>query len=138
MSRHNNTGCGVQSSNHAGGSAALEIGWAVGERLRQRGDLTVRGLYVGSRVSARHVLVSGRVWSDILAQSVTVEGTVRGSIAATERVTLSRTACVVGDIRAPELQVADGAMCSGTWTISPAGREDTGALICAEFEGRLA
>jgi len=55
----------------------------------------------------------------ILAQNVTIGGTVRGQITAWDKVVLTRSAWVTGDVTAPRLVVKDGARLAGFYRIGP-------------------
>lgn len=78
--------------------------------------LVVRGVVKG-RIAVRDTLVvedGGVVEATVDAASITVNGTVRGDIAASERAELRPSSNVVGDIRAPRILIADGANFKGT------------------------
>ena len=55
----------------------------------------------------------GRVTGDIQAREVVLEGTVRGNIAARERVRIAATGKVEGDVTAERLVIEEGAQVSG-------------------------
>lgn len=78
-------------------------------------DLVVLGTVKG-RISLReNILVenSGVVEASVETATITVNGSVTGDIRASERVELSTSCHVVGDIRAPRILIADGAAFKG-------------------------
>ena len=55
----------------------------------------------------------GRVIADLTAATITVAGSVKGSLLADTRIDLRSTAEVEGDLSAPALAIAEGAYVSG-------------------------
>lgn len=93
------------------GSSILIDGEISGEE-----HLIVRGTVKG-RVQVRDSLVvedGGVVEAAVEAATITVNGTVRGDMSASERAELRPNSSVVGDIRAPRILIADGASFKGT------------------------
>lgn len=95
-------------------------------------DLTIDGQVEGGVQLANHQLTvgeTGRVQAQLYAKSVIVIGQVTGNITATEQVEIHVNGIVEGDVHAPRLIVADGAVLNGTvemtkargGTPSPAG-----------------
>lgn len=78
-------------------------------------DLIIRGTVKGRIVLKENLIVedSGVVEADIETQNVTVSGQVTGNIQATERVEISSGGRMVGDIKAPRILIADGAVFKG-------------------------
>jgi cytoskeletal protein CcmA (bactofilin family) len=79
-------------------------------------DMTIDGRVQGTVELRDHVLTVGpyaQILGDIVAKSVVVRGMVTGSIIAGDKVTLSETGTVEGDITAPRLALADGAVLRG-------------------------
>lgn len=77
--------------------------------------LIVRGTVKG-RIQVRESLVvedGGLVEATVDATTITINGTVHGDIAASERAELRPNSSVVGDIRAPRILIADGASFKG-------------------------
>jgi cytoskeletal protein CcmA (bactofilin family) len=72
-------------------------------------DLTVEG-----RVEGRTIGQNGRVTAEIHAKNITIVGEVTGNVMADERVDLTDTAKLIGDIRAPRISVSDGAKFKGS------------------------
>jgi cytoskeletal protein CcmA (bactofilin family) len=94
----------------------------VGKSLRIEGkivsvdDLTIDGQVDGTIEVGDHSLVIGAgaaVKADLAARSITIAGAVTGSVIASERVDLRASGSVVGDIIAPRLALADGAVITG-------------------------
>jgi cytoskeletal protein CcmA (bactofilin family) len=94
----------------------------VGKSLRIEGkvvsvdDLTIDGQVEGTIEVGDHSLVIGAgasVKADLAARSITISGAVTGSVIASEKVDLRASGSVVGDIVAPRLVLADGAVITG-------------------------
>jgi cytoskeletal protein CcmA (bactofilin family) len=94
----------------------------IGRALRIEGrivseeNLTIDGHVEGTIEVGNHNLTIGAgaaVKADLSAKSITVSGTVNGSLTATERIDLSASASVFGDISAPRLVMDDGAVVKG-------------------------
>ena len=78
-------------------------------------DLTIRGTLKGKIVLSASLIVenSGTVDADIETKNVEVSGNVTGNITSTERVELKSDGRMVGDIKAPRILIADGAVFKG-------------------------
>ena len=79
-------------------------------------DLVIQGTVKG-RISLRESLFvesSGVIEADIETANVEVSGQVTGNISASEKVELRANCKVVGDIRAPRILIADGAVFKGS------------------------
>src|SRR5437870_181799 len=79
-------------------------------------DMTIDGRVEGTVKLPDHGLTIGphaEIRSDIVAKTVTVRGTVTGTITAGDKVVISETGSVEGDIRSPRLVLADGAVLRG-------------------------
>ncbi len=95
----------------------------LGQSLIIKGEVTgSEDLIIDGRVEGRidlkdHNLTigaNGRVHAEIHARNVTVVGEVTGNIAADEKVDLTDTGKVVGDVRAPRIAISDGAQFKGS------------------------
>ena len=95
----------------------------IGQSLFIKGDVTgSEDLTVEGRVEGRidlkdHNLTigpNGRVTAEVHAKNITIVGEITGNVAADERVELTDTARLVGDIRAPRISVSDGAKFKGS------------------------
>jgi cytoskeletal protein CcmA (bactofilin family) len=79
-------------------------------------DVTIDGRLTGNiLVRAATLVVSrtGRLESTIRAARVVVHGTVQGTISAGERIELTPSAVVTGDLSAALIVIADGAQLNG-------------------------
>jgi cytoskeletal protein CcmA (bactofilin family) len=94
-------------------------------------DMTIDGRVEGTIEVRDHVLTIGPdadIRADIVARTVTVLGSVVGSIAAREKVDIRETGSVEGDIQSPRLAMADGAVLRGRVDTSSGRAADRKAL----------
>jgi cytoskeletal protein CcmA (bactofilin family) len=94
-------------------------------RIISSQDLTIDGRVEGTIELGNHGLTVGsgaEVKADLAAQKVTISGTVTGNVTATDIVDLRATGSVEGDIVAPRLIMADGAIVRGR--VDAAGKRD--------------
>jgi cytoskeletal protein CcmA (bactofilin family) len=85
-------------------------------------DMKVNGHIQGSMVESSHnveIGESGRVIANISANKVTIAGTVEGNITGNEKVLISNTGRVRGNIVAPRVQLEDGALFRGSIEMDP-------------------
>lgn len=78
-------------------------------------DLVIQGTVKG-KISLKQALIveaSGVVEADIETQNVEIAGQVTGNVTASEKVELRSDCRVVGDIKAPRILIADGALFKG-------------------------
>ena len=78
--------------------------------------LTIAGHVDGSVEAAGHILTiaeGGRATATLLAETIMVSGAVQGSLCANDKIVVSETAVVDGDLTAPGVRVADGAQVRG-------------------------
>ncbi|MGH9141603.1 MAG: bactofilin family protein [Vicinamibacterales bacterium] len=86
-------------------------------------NLTIDGRVEGTIELGDHSLTIGAgasVEADLVAQTIVVSGAVKGNILASVKVDLHSTASVTGDITAPVLLMAEGAVVTGK--VDSAGR----------------
>ena len=78
-------------------------------------DLTIRGTIKGriSLSASLFVENSGTVEADIETDNVEISGNVTGNINASDKVELRTDGRMVGDIKAPRILIADGAVFKG-------------------------
>jgi cytoskeletal protein CcmA (bactofilin family) len=79
-------------------------------------DMTIDGRVEGTIELRDHGLTIGpnaEIRADIVAKTVTVRGAVMGTIKAGDKVVVSETGSVEGDIMSPRLALADGAALQG-------------------------
>jgi cytoskeletal protein CcmA (bactofilin family) len=83
--------------------------------LRSKGAIRVDGKIEGG-VSADGVIVGeqGEIQGDVSARTVVVGGKVTGNIHATESLELLTKSQVFGDLHAPQLVIAEGAVFEGS------------------------
>ena len=79
------------------------------------GNISIGGSLSGSLTTSGNVTVQegAKVQAMVSAVNVFVSGEVRGDIRASERLELSPTACIIGNVEAKTLTVTAGAMKSG-------------------------
>ncbi len=80
-------------------------------------DLEIEGQVDGNVDLANHQLTvgaNGRLKAQVTAKSIIVIGQVIGDLTATERIEVQATGVVEGDLRAPRLNVQEGAVLNGS------------------------
>jgi len=85
-------------------------------------NLLVEGKVDGKiRLGANHVEIgqTGKVKADITAKVIKIAGEVRGDLSGTEKVVISRTGNVHGNIIAPRMTLEDGAIFKGSIDMDP-------------------
>jgi len=106
----------------------------IGKSISIHGDLTGNeDLVLDGTVEGKVTLLDneltigpdGRVPALVRAKSVIVIGRVEGDVVAKERIEIRSSGVVVGNLRAPRLVVAEGAVVDGAIEMSP--RRDKGA-----------
>ncbi len=92
------------------GSSIVIDGEILGEE-----DLTIEGTVKGKIILKENLFVeqSGVVEADIETQTVTINGQVTGNISASDKVEIRSDGRMVGDIKAPRIIIADGAVFKG-------------------------
>jgi len=94
----------------------------IGKSIHIKGTITadeplvVAGHVEGTVSVANHdlsITADGRLEADAVADTIAIEGSAKGHLQATTRMTLRETATVVGEIIAPSLSMADGATVQG-------------------------
>jgi cytoskeletal protein CcmA (bactofilin family) len=100
----------------------------IGPGINIKGDITgtenlaIEGTVQGKVELGEHeVLVgkTGRLNADVMAKSVRIEGKVEGDVVGNEKVLITRTGNVTGNIIAPRLILEDGAIFKGTVDMNP-------------------
>jgi cytoskeletal protein CcmA (bactofilin family) len=78
-------------------------------------DLVIQGTVKGRIILKENLYVeqSGVVEADIETNNVEISGQVTGNIAASEKVEITAGGRTVGDIKAPRILIADGAIFKG-------------------------
>ncbi|MDR0967140.1 MAG: polymer-forming cytoskeletal protein [Myxococcales bacterium] len=83
-------------------------------------ELLLQGNVKG-RIAVKEKLVieqTSVVEADVAAKSIDIAGQVMGDVEAAERVELKASARLLGDLRTPRLNMADGALISGNIEMS--------------------
>jgi cytoskeletal protein CcmA (bactofilin family) len=101
-------------------------------KLRCKQTLRIDGVLKGEIECERTVLVGecAKVYASIEADDVTVAGMVEGDISARRKITLERTAVVVGNLTTPGIVIEEGAKLKGRIVIG------ADAEIAVETEAR--
>ncbi len=98
------------------------LGAWIGRSVRVEGkvisteDLTIDGDVEGSIELGDHSLTIGSsatITADLVAKNITISGAVTGNVRAREQLDVRATGSVVGDIAAPRLAMAEGAVIAG-------------------------
>jgi cytoskeletal protein CcmA (bactofilin family) len=79
-------------------------------------DLEIEGQVEGNVRLANNTLTigsSGRLTAQVVAKAIIVIGRVKGNLTATERIEIQATGVVEGDVKAPKLNVQEGAVLNG-------------------------
>ena len=110
----------------AGGSTSCVVGANITVKGEITGDedLLVEGTVEGQIRVSRELRVGprGKVKANVFAQSVVVSGELVGDCEATSRVEIQATGRLMGNIRAPKVVIAEGAVFRGNSDMS--GRRD--------------
>jgi|SRR4051812_28472943 cytoskeletal protein CcmA (bactofilin family) len=85
-------------------------------RISSAQDLRIDGKVEGTITVGQHELIVGdtaAIRANLNANTIVIGGSVTGNVTATERIELRPTASVEGDLTAPRLVMADGAVVKG-------------------------
>ena len=117
-----------------GGTGAVSIGPKIhikGELIGNE-DLTIHGQVEGMiRLQGHHLTIGpeAKVKASIQAKSVKIDGTVEGKVSAAEKVALSHSGALTGDIEASRISISDGARFRGTVDMAAPGAIDSTATV---------
>ena len=121
----------------------------IGPTIHIKGDvsgeesLMVQGRVEGTINLKQNNLIigqDGKVNATIHANTVTIEGTVKGDVFGAERVIVKKTANVQGNISAPQVCMEEGAKFKGSMdmdhkpTTSPASRNEAPSASVVKFD----
>ena len=87
-------------------------------------DLEIDGQVEGTVNLGNHQLTigpNGNLKAAVSAKTIVVIGKVTGNLVAAERIEVQATGIVDGDVRAPRLNVQEGAVLNGSIDMSPPG-----------------
>ena len=104
-------------------SAVIGPGIEISGDVTASADLTIDGRVNGSVVQSAHnvdIGEPGQVSARIQAKMVRIAGAVLGDIVGAEKVLITRTGRVQGNIVAPRVQLEDGAIFKGSIDMNPA------------------
>jgi len=115
------TGTGFASTGQSvpGGGRVVNIGQTIfikGE-LTGTEDLTIEGRVEGKIELKDHNLTigpNGKIKADVYAKSIIITGEVLGNAYASEKVEITNSGILQGDITAPRIVIADGAQFKGS------------------------
>ncbi len=107
------------ASGETGGFGVANIGKSISIKgdLSGNEDIVVEGKVDGKIELPNNQLTigaNGVVKAELKAKVVVVVGKVAGNVEGTERVEIQATGCVDGDVTAPKLVVAEGAVLNGS------------------------
>ena len=112
--------------------SAARTGALIGSSITIKGDilgeesLVIEGKVEGKVDFATNDVTvgqSGRVSADITANVIKVEGEVQGDMTGKEKVVISKTGKVHGNVVAPRVTLEDGAKFKGSIDMDPSGRD---------------
>ena len=112
----------AQAQSSTTGFAVIGLGIEITGEVTSSTAMRINGQIKGSIVESSHdveVGESGKVSASISARRVTIAGTVEGNIAGKEKVLISKTGKVQGNIMAPRVQLEDGAFFKGSIEMTP-------------------
>ena len=99
------------------------------------GSLKIDGKFEGKSLQAEQLYIgaTGKVKTNIYANSVIVEGIIIGNVTAKNRVMLLPTSRILGDIKTPELIIQNGVILEGKCMISNDLKHSAKELIDLEY-----
>jgi cytoskeletal protein CcmA (bactofilin family) len=116
--RENDSTTGRSAGAHGGKKNMATIGQSIVFKGELTGDedLEIEGQVEGNVRLANNTLTigsSGRLTAQVVAKAIIVIGRVKGNLTATERIEIQATGVVEGDVKAPKLNVQEGAVLNG-------------------------
>lgn len=83
--------------------------------IRGTGEVRIEGVVTGTIDCSATVVVAegGRVDAEVRAETVTIAGAVKGNVVAGQKIELTPTAKVEGDITSPRILIREGAVFEG-------------------------
>jgi len=112
----------ASTPSNSGRAAVIGPGIHINGDISGDENLLVEGKVDGKiRLGSNHVEIgeSGQVNADINAKVIKIAGQVRGDVNGTEKVLISRTGNVHGNIVAPRMTLEDGAIFKGSIDMDP-------------------
>ncbi|MEE8495644.1 MAG: polymer-forming cytoskeletal protein [Xanthomonadales bacterium] len=117
-----NPSVAAQAHSPAIKSAVIGLDIEITGDVKASANIKINGHIKGSIVESSHnveIGESGKVNANISAKIVIVAGLVEGNIAGSEKVLISKTGSVRGNIVAPRVQLEDGALFRGSIEMDP-------------------
>ena len=117
----------------------------IGKSLRVRGeisgseDVTIDGEVEGTvelKDNSLTIGPNGKVHANVTAKSITVLGRLEGNVKAGERVEISKTGSLEGDLVTPRIVIEDGAVFRGSIDILKPGEQSQSASSDRKADGR--
>ncbi len=133
-----NTGNSGFAKPAAGGTSVIGSSITIKGDINGEEDLVIAGRVTGNvTLSSNEVTVSsgGSVNADITAKVVKIEGEVKGDLSGNEKVVISKTGKVQGNIVAPRVTLEDGAKFKGSIDMDP-GANATIELAAVKSSGK--
>jgi cytoskeletal protein CcmA (bactofilin family) len=99
-------------------------GTTIQGEVKSEGTIRIEGVVAG-RIQCGDTIVvqeTGHVKADMVANQVVISGEVHGNVFAHERLEITPTGKVVGDITAPRISIAEGVLFEGKCTMKPPGQ----------------
>jgi cytoskeletal protein CcmA (bactofilin family) len=106
----------------SGGTAMIGPTVVIEGKVVSGEDLIIEGNVSGSISAKGHEVTvgsAGKLKADISAKIVRIEGSVQGDISGVEKVIISKTGNVLGNIDAPRVTLEDGAKFKGSIEMDP-------------------
>jgi cytoskeletal protein CcmA (bactofilin family) len=107
----------------AGKAAVIGAGIVINGDITGTENLVIEGKVKGSIHLAGHEVSignSGEIQANVAAKSIRVAGVVKGDLLAKERVVISKSGAVQGNVTAPRVALEDGAVFKGMIDVIPA------------------
>jgi cytoskeletal protein CcmA (bactofilin family) len=123
----------------ATGIAVIGLGIEITGEVTSSSPMKIQGQIKGSIVESAHdveVGETGKVSANISAKTVTISGVVAGNITGKEKVLITRTGKVQGNIIAPRVQLEDGALFRGSIEMNPVKAEKPNAPAVGKNIGK--
>lgn len=118
---------GVETEKKSHGGAETIVGTSVKLKgnLKSDGDIIIDGIVNGELKTKGSVVIgkNANVVANIKAGNVSISGAVQGNIEAVDRLDITESGRVLGDIAANVLSIAPGAMFSGKSQMSDSHKE---------------
>ena len=117
------------AKNEQGDNSMATIGQSIVFKGELTGDedLEIDGQVEGTVNLKNHQLTigpNGNLKAEVTAKNIVVIGRVTGNLVAAERIEIQATGIIDGDVRAPRLNVQEGAVLNGSIDMSPSGASE--------------